>query len=155
MLLCDGRGCSHSVPITFRNRKNKMYHEQDYFCETPLQLCNSKCFKDTSGLWHVYVHQTSFDALPIAGESLHPFSHLLVPKVFCSRLPPGSLVKVEKKDGLETSPSGGAVPTSGSFLRDRRLTGACGKRQALPEDGLCLRWTELPLSVFLSPWKTE
>lgn len=89
MLLCDGRGCSHSVPITFRNRKNMMYHEQDYFSE----LCNSKCFKATSDLWHVYVHQTSFEALPIAGCAiLHPVSHLYVLKVFCSWLPLGSLV---------------------------------------------------------------
>lgn len=45
MLLCDGRRCSRSVPITFRNRKNTMYREQDYFCEPLLQLCRSESFK--------------------------------------------------------------------------------------------------------------
>lgn len=83
MLLCDGRGCSCSVSITFRNRKNKMYHEEDYFCETSIQLCNSKCFKSTSDLWHVCIYQASFEALPTAGCAvLHSVSHLLVLKVF-------------------------------------------------------------------------
>lgn len=88
MLLGDGRGCSHSVPVTFRNRKNKLYHEQDYFCETPLQLCNSKSSRDPSDLWRVCVHRTSFEAsLPSADSvSLHPVLHHLIPKVFCSQL---------------------------------------------------------------------
>jgi len=127
MLLCDGRGCSRSVPITFRNRKNKMYDEQDYFCEAPLQLCNSKSLKDTSDLWHVYIHQTSFEALPFSGSAvLHPVFPTFLFQRCCA---PNSdqeawlevPAKVGMKDGLETS-SSGTVQTSGTFFRDRRLT---------------------------------
>lgn len=125
MLHCNDRGCSCSVPITFRNRKNKMYHEKDYFCETPLQLCNSKCFKDTSDLWYVYIHQTSFEALPVAGcaicfpPSCSKGVLLLTPtRKFGLTVP----AKVGMKGHLETSSSGGTVSMSGTSVRDRRRT---------------------------------
>lgn len=128
-----------------------MYHEQDYFCETPLQLCNSKCFKDMSDLWHVYVHQTGFKALPITGCAiLHRFPpscsesvlHLTPTRKFGLAVP----AKVGMKGGLDTSSSGGTVLMSGTFFRDGRLTvepvERCGhcQRVVCVSDGLNCLW---------------
>lgn len=122
MLLCDGRGCSRSVPITFRNRKNKMYHEQDYFCETPLQLCNSECFKDTSDLWHVYVHQTSFEALPIAGVQFCTlFPTFLFQRCFVPDSHQGAWLKLRRRMVLRHPHLEGQSQHLALF-RDRRLT---------------------------------
>lgn len=140
MLLCDGRGCSCSVSITFRNRKNKMYHEEDYFCETSIQLCNSKCCKSTSDLWHVCIYQTSFEALPVAGCAvLHPVSHLLVLKVFCSWFPPGSLVwQCPLKLVYRVALWHPALEGQWHFFHSwEDECGACGKAQASPE-GVCV-----------------
>lgn len=83
--------------------------------------------KITSHLWHVHVHQTSFEALPHCWlcnlapcfpPSCSKGVLLLTPTRKLELVVPAN---VGMKGGPETSSSGGTVSMSGTFFRDRRL----------------------------------
>lgn len=97
MLLCDGRRCSRSVPIAFRNRKNTMYHEQDYFCDSLLQLCSSEIFKDVWSLACLGMQNKASRLYLLLPMQSRLVSQLLVPKVFCSWSHQGGPHKTEMK----------------------------------------------------------